>query len=35
MGLDAGARWIRPLRAYGFLEFGIGMGAILVGPLLG
>jgi spermidine synthase len=29
------ARWPRPLRTYGLLEFGIGLSALLVVPLLG
>jgi spermidine synthase len=29
------ARWPRPLRAYGLMEFGIGLAALLVIPLLG
>jgi spermidine synthase len=27
--------WARPLRAFGFLEIGVGLGALLVGPILG
>jgi spermidine synthase len=27
--------WTRPLLAFGFLEIGVGLGALLVGPILG